>query len=152
MITCPSSKSLRCKNEQGCYEVSEQCDGFKDCSDESDELNCPYNSICAYNELFTCNDGYKICISRVCDEVKDCCDGSDEGERCSIYSSDSEKDDHFKNIYLKIQGHGRVFFSWVYGDSSSEFNVTVQSVLSFSDFQQPKYYNSQNGSRTQGRY
>ncbi|KII70633.1 hypothetical protein RF11_06989 [Thelohanellus kitauei] len=81
----------------------------------------PDTSNCIGNELFTCYDGSKICISRVCDGIEDCDDGSDEGDRCTT-------NDNIKIITSELKGHGRISFSWVYGESSSEFNVTVQSM------------------------
>ncbi|XP_077472512.1 low-density lipoprotein receptor-related protein 2a isoform X9 [Stigmatopora argus] len=57
------------------------CDGTSDCSDDTDEQECP---------LITCDDSHFQCLSDgecvpevwVCDDEEDCEDGSDERQNC----------------------------------------------------------------------
>lgn len=69
--TCNNS---RCINERW------RCDGTNDCSDNSDELNCPPKT-CS-SDHFTCNNSKCIGINHVCDGDNDCGDGSDETPDC----------------------------------------------------------------------
>nr|XP_039251602.1 low-density lipoprotein receptor-related protein 2-like [Styela clava] len=72
------SKTEYCNNEKGASEI---CDEIKDCSNGSDETNCPMKNGGVCSE-FRCieNNGENQCLSRkkVCDGWKDCIDGSDE--------------------------------------------------------------------------
>lgn len=68
------------------------CDGFDDCGDRSDELNCKSNPtqttgdlpVCPAN-MFQCNSGTCIAQSWECDGKLDCTDASDEHEKCGKY-------------------------------------------------------------------
>lgn len=70
-------------NQSGCLNKTEVCDGFVDCADHSDELNCSLN--CSATE-FRCGDPQiilgSVCISgnKYCDGRQDCRNGIDE--RC----------------------------------------------------------------------
>ncbi|KII68908.1 Low-density lipoprotein receptor-related protein 1 [Thelohanellus kitauei] len=137
-MTCPLSKSKLCKDEEGCYDESQKCDGFNDCQDGSDEKICPGSFIiylgptrCLGGEFFTCDNDSRICVSRVCDGFKDCDDGSDEGPQCNMSNQNSEKYDNIKNIHLDIRPRGKVYFSWIYMKSSEKFHVKIQEMLYF---------------------
>ncbi|KAJ8414276.1 hypothetical protein AAFF_G00051460 [Aldrovandia affinis] len=80
---CPGqceSGQFQCSNSQ-CINQAWKCDGTKDCSDDSDELNCPPPT-CEVGQ-FQCVTGGE-CISGlfVCDGERDCTDGSDEERTC----------------------------------------------------------------------
>ena len=84
IFDCPDTKFM-CQNGEKCIENQRRCNGYKDCSDGSDEVNCVKK--CAVNE-FKCYNGEK-CIdgSWTCDGEKDCWDGSDEAnceEECTV--------------------------------------------------------------------
>ncbi|KAK0146054.1 Low-density lipoprotein receptor-related protein 2 [Merluccius polli] len=70
-----------CTNGQ-CIDLAWRCDGTKDCTDDSDELNCPLASCSPLQ--FSCLTGGE-CISSdfVCDGEPDCGDGSDEQRACA---------------------------------------------------------------------
>ncbi|XP_043114723.1 suppressor of tumorigenicity 14 protein homolog isoform X2 [Puntigrus tetrazona] len=59
-----------------CIKKEQQCDGWNDCDDASDERNCRCD-----DDQFTCRNG--VCRPQyfVCDRVNDCGDNSDE-EHC----------------------------------------------------------------------
>ncbi|XP_040087049.1 low-density lipoprotein receptor-related protein 8 isoform X7 [Oryx dammah] len=68
---------FRCQNER-CIPSVWRCDEDDDCSDNSDEDDCPKKT-CADSD-FTCNDGHCIRERWKCDGEEDCPDGSDESE------------------------------------------------------------------------
>ncbi|KII70637.1 Low-density lipoprotein receptor-related protein 4 [Thelohanellus kitauei] len=116
-MKCPL-KSKRCQDGEGCYGESHKCDGFKDCSDGSDENNCPGTPRCIGNEFFKCGYSSKICLSKLCNGFRDCEDGSDEGPSCKQY-------DKIINISLKIEERGKVSFSWIHEKSPGQFDVSI---------------------------
>lgn len=71
-----SSNDFQCVTDGKCIPVSRKCDRRPDCSDGSDEYNCP-RPRCSSNQL-TCDDGSCIELYQQCNGVRDCPSGSDE--------------------------------------------------------------------------
>ncbi|XP_028589278.2 low-density lipoprotein receptor-related protein 8 isoform X2 [Podarcis muralis] len=68
---------FQCRNER-CIPSIWKCDEDDDCSDNSDEADCPKKT-CAESD-FTCNNGHCIPSRWKCDGEEECPDGSDESE------------------------------------------------------------------------
>ncbi|XP_048352703.1 low-density lipoprotein receptor-related protein 8 isoform X2 [Sphaerodactylus townsendi] len=68
---------FQCRNER-CIPSIWKCDEDDDCSDNSDEEDCPKKT-CAETD-FTCNNGHCIPSRWKCDGEEECSDGSDESE------------------------------------------------------------------------
>ncbi|XP_006879761.1 PREDICTED: low-density lipoprotein receptor-related protein 8 isoform X4 [Elephantulus edwardii] len=68
---------FRCRNER-CIPSVWRCDEDDDCSDNSDEDDCPKKT-CADSD-FTCDNGHCIAERWKCDGEEECPDGSDESE------------------------------------------------------------------------
>ncbi|XP_045870161.1 low-density lipoprotein receptor-related protein 8 isoform X8 [Meles meles] len=68
---------FRCRNER-CIPSVWRCDEDDDCSDNSDEDDCPKKT-CADSD-FTCGNGHCIPERWKCDGEEECPDGSDESE------------------------------------------------------------------------
>uniref|UniRef100_A0A8D2Q2T0 Very low-density lipoprotein receptor n=1 Tax=Varanus komodoensis TaxID=61221 RepID=A0A8D2Q2T0_VARKO len=68
---------FQCRNER-CIPSIWKCDEDDDCSDNSDEADCPKKT-CAETD-FTCNNGHCIPSRWKCDGEEECPDGSDESE------------------------------------------------------------------------
>ncbi|KAM9219673.1 suppressor of tumorigenicity 14 protein [Dugong dugon] len=69
MFTCKTGRCIR---------KALRCDGWADCTDHSDELNC----VCNASHQFTCKNKFCKPLFWVCDSVNDCGDNSDE-QGCS---------------------------------------------------------------------
>ncbi|XP_071801046.1 uncharacterized protein [Asterias amurensis] len=71
-------RSYQCKDGSDCYSQYQMCDGYNDCNDKTDELNC--YSCDGYN-LFYCPSS-RQCVSshEVCDGSLDCRYGEDEDQ------------------------------------------------------------------------
>nr|XP_046225254.1 LOW QUALITY PROTEIN: low-density lipoprotein receptor-related protein 2 [Oncorhynchus gorbuscha] len=76
---CDNGK-FQCANGQ-CIDLDWRCDGTKDCTDDSDELNCPPPS-CSSQQFKCVTGGECISLQFVCDGEEDCTDGSDEQRTC----------------------------------------------------------------------
>ncbi|XP_076154846.1 low-density lipoprotein receptor-related protein 2 [Alosa pseudoharengus] len=75
------STQFQCTNGQ-CIDQDWRCDGTKDCTDDSDELNCPAAS-CGSQQFQCVTGGECISLAFVCDGENDCTDGSDEQRACN---------------------------------------------------------------------
>nr|XP_015211097.1 PREDICTED: low-density lipoprotein receptor-related protein 8-like isoform X1 [Lepisosteus oculatus] len=80
---------FQCKNER-CIPTIWRCDDDDDCSDNSDEENCPKKT-CATTD-FACKNGQCVPERWRCDGEPECSDGSDESEStCSRQTCPPEK-------------------------------------------------------------
>uniref|UniRef100_A0A8C2TJA1 Very low-density lipoprotein receptor n=1 Tax=Coturnix japonica TaxID=93934 RepID=A0A8C2TJA1_COTJA len=68
---------FQCRNER-CIPAVWACDEDNDCSDNSDEADCPKKT-CAESD-FACDNGHCIPDRWKCDGEEECSDGSDESE------------------------------------------------------------------------
>ena len=98
-----NAEEFRCNYPPYCIYEEWKCDGERDCSDGSDEENCPF-AICSSGEfpckafLDSCASGKcnasKECINSQwkCDGEQDCIDGSDEDpETCKNWVCESNR-------------------------------------------------------------
>jgi len=74
------SGEFTCSNSSQCIPGHYVCDGWNDCGDDSDEVDCPCD-----RGMFTCltynvSTTHDKCVgfADLCDGVDDCSDGSDE--------------------------------------------------------------------------
>uniref|UniRef100_A0A8C1U7X5 Very low-density lipoprotein receptor n=1 Tax=Cyprinus carpio TaxID=7962 RepID=A0A8C1U7X5_CYPCA len=65
-------------DDGSCIHGSRQCNGFRDCADGTDEVNCKNLTQCNGPDQFKCRSGECIEMSKVCNKVRDCADWSDE--------------------------------------------------------------------------
>ncbi|XP_052032891.1 low-density lipoprotein receptor-related protein 8 isoform X4 [Apodemus sylvaticus] len=75
---------FRCRNER-CIPSVWRCDEDNDCSDNSDEDDCPKRT-CADSD-FTCDNGHCIPERWKCDGEEECPDGSDESKATCFQSA-----------------------------------------------------------------
>ncbi|EDW26021.1 GL14453, partial [Drosophila persimilis] len=70
-----------------CLPLEKKCDGYTDCGDETDELDCPaFTEHCLENE-FEC-DEYCMPRDQLCNGIANCNDGSDE-RNCTFCRDDA---------------------------------------------------------------
>ncbi|KAL8614884.1 hypothetical protein ACOMHN_042842 [Nucella lapillus] len=85
---CDGPLQFLCGSGQ-CIQSQWLCDTEKDCSDSSDEVNCPTN--CTGPNQYHCHDGTCVSSEFRCDGVNDCTDRSDEAG-CDQVACDSGED------------------------------------------------------------
>ncbi|XP_031568638.1 low-density lipoprotein receptor 2-like isoform X2 [Actinia tenebrosa] len=74
-----SSKMFSCDKGDKCLKMSSLCDTLRDCSDGSDEVNCPAKSSGCEVSKFSCDSGAKcLPMTWLCDSIDDCIDRKDE--------------------------------------------------------------------------
>lgn len=104
---------FRCQNAL-CIPATFHCDGFHDCSDESDEANC--TAIACPDNKFLCPrggpNGTPKCIAKtqLCDGKRDCEDGTDEETACCKCQNCLGFDSGFLNSLLFLCSYNGVRF------------------------------------------
>ncbi|CAL1527037.1 unnamed protein product [Lymnaea stagnalis] len=85
-VTCDPN-DFHCANGQ-CLSINWQCDSYRDCTDGSDELNCPPH--CSGEHGLLCNNGQCVPREFTCDGDNDCGDLTDETD-CHKITCDTEQ-------------------------------------------------------------
>lgn len=102
-----ANKMWKCVESKECIHVFFRCDGDLDCSDGSDEENCPPVTLpCARPNMHCDNNTKCIPPDLICNDIPDCKDGSDEGQRCRKFR-ERKNWQAFKFKFLNIY-----FLSW----------------------------------------
>ncbi|XP_061575796.1 ST14 transmembrane serine protease matriptase a [Cololabis saira] len=112
----PCPEKFQCRNER-CINEALKCDGWNDCGDMSDELNCKCKK-----ESISCKNG--LCKPKFwqCDGVDDCGDGTDE-KNCGACKSGEMRCANGKCMSEKMRCDG-----WDdCGDGSDELNCNAGS-------------------------
>ncbi|KAL3841911.1 hypothetical protein ACJMK2_020000 [Sinanodonta woodiana] len=96
-----SSEEFSCvSGDTRCIPSTWKCDGTPECSDNSDEQNCPK---CAHDQ-WKCEDGTCISEQNVCDGKPDCVDRSDENHCCDKDESRCAQSEHCYKSILRCNG------------------------------------------------
>ncbi|XP_020802668.1 basement membrane-specific heparan sulfate proteoglycan core protein isoform X4 [Drosophila serrata] len=82
-----ADNQFRCHNGD-CVQGSARCDGYPECSDGSDEINCAGSLECQPNQ-FRCDSGQCVNSAVRCNGISDCRDSSDERNCASEHSPGS---------------------------------------------------------------
>ncbi|XP_029343828.1 modular serine protease isoform X3 [Acyrthosiphon pisum] len=81
IFSCPGVTEYGCGSGE-CIDVSNTCNGIRDCSDGSDETSLLCETVlCPAQYTFRCKYGACISNKNICDGIEQCADGSDE-EKC----------------------------------------------------------------------
>ncbi|XP_076590307.1 ST14 transmembrane serine protease matriptase a [Chaetodon auriga] len=118
----PCPKQFQCRNQR-CVKTELQCDGWNDCGDMSDELNCK----CSSKDI-SCKNGLCKPMFWKCDGVDDCGDGTDE-LNCGGCKSGQLKCKNNKCVSEKKRCDGRDDC----GDGSDELDCRRGSQVACSD-------------------
>nr|XP_046245751.1 ST14 transmembrane serine protease matriptase a [Scatophagus argus] len=121
-ITDPCPKQFQCKNQR-CIKLELKCDGWNDCGDLSDELNCK----CSSKDI-SCKNGLCKPMFWKCDGVDDCGDGTDELD-CGVCKSGQITCKNNKCVSEKNRCDGRDDC----GDGSDELDCGRNSDVSCTD-------------------
>ncbi|XP_034557725.1 suppression of tumorigenicity 14a [Notolabrus celidotus] len=118
----PCPKQFQCRNQR-CIKTELRCDGWNDCGDMSDELNCKCNA-----KDIACKNGFCKPMFWKCDGVDDCGDRTDE-EDCGGCKSGHMKCKNDKCVSEKTRCDGRNDC----GDGSDELDCGRTAATSCTD-------------------
>ncbi|KAM3616412.1 uncharacterized protein V6R79_017500 [Siganus canaliculatus] len=121
-IKDPCPKQFQCKNQR-CIKAELRCDGWNDCGDMSDEMNCK----CSSKDI-SCENGFCKPMFWKCDGVDDCGDRTDE-KNCGGCPSGQIACKNNKCVPEKKRCDGRVDCE----DGSDELDCSGGSDVSCTD-------------------